>query len=62
MNFVAVTSSKKQGNNPLNRPLHAVVNDLALHHQRAQRPLRRHAYRLSQVITYGAALPQVYVN
>ncbi len=54
MNFVAVVTS--------NKPLHAVVHALALHHQRALHPMRRHAYRLSQVITYGVALPQVFVN
>ncbi|MBI3716677.1 MAG: hypothetical protein HY255_11860, partial [Betaproteobacteria bacterium] len=32
---------------------------VAVHHLRAQHPLVRHAYRLSQVITYGVALPQV---
>ena len=35
---------------------------VAVHHQRAGRPLARHAYRFSQVITYGVALPQVFVN
>jgi len=35
---------------------------VAIHHLRAQRALPRHAYRLSQVITYGVALPQVFVN
>ncbi len=35
---------------------------VALHHQRAQRPLRCHAYRLSQIITYGVVSPQVFVN
>jgi hypothetical protein len=35
---------------------------VAVHHQRAARPIARHAYRLSQVITYGVAPPQTYVH
>jgi hypothetical protein len=38
------------------------VGSLATHHQRAQHPPVRHAYRLSQVITYGYAAPQTFVH
>ncbi len=59
MNFVAVVNSKSL---PHPAPLQAGVQSLAVHHQRARHPMLRHAYRLSQVITYGVALPQVFVN
>jgi hypothetical protein len=34
----------------------------AVHHQRAKRPLARHAFRLSQVIIYGVVTPQTFVH
>ena len=37
-------------------------HDVAAHHQRALRPLSRLAYRLSQIIFYGAFTPQPFVN
>jgi hypothetical protein len=35
---------------------------IAVHHQRARRPLARHAFRLSQVIIYGVVTPQTFVH
>jgi hypothetical protein len=51
---------------PATYPRHHVrtplLSAIALHHQRLQRPRARHAYRLSQIITYGVPPPQTFVN
>lgn len=34
----------------------------AVHNAHAHHPIAHHAYRLSQVITYGVASPQTFVH
>ncbi len=53
MNFVTKTDRTQ----PFQQP-----QIVAAHHQDTGRPLARHAYRLSQVITYGFAAPQTFVH
>ena len=40
-----------------NKPRNAAVHNAHAHH-----PIAHHAYRLSQVVTYGVASPQTFVH
>lgn len=38
------------------------LQNVAVHHQHAQHPIARHAYRISQVIDFGLAAPHTFVH